>query len=359
MTREDVALHPEHMVPDDADLKRMLVYRTAGTTGHAILVPHHARAVASYQPMMEHVLRRYGIRPRFTAQSVACFLICSQRQTVTWAATLSYWKGAGFAKVNLNPSEWPTKESPQKYISELAPQFLTGDPFSYSDLLRLEVPVRPSAMFTTAVAMRPGLKRRLVEQFACPIIDWFSLIETGPIGYACPQGDAYHIMPHDIHVEVLDENEHPVPPGVRGEITVTGGRNPCLPLIRYRTRDWGTLDFTPCSCGDPMPRIIGLEGRTPMNFRTADGSLVNSADLSRILREFPLVQHEFRQKADLTCEITIRPITSVAVDEEQIRTALQKALGNLPIELRQDPELGNELHTGKVISYQSELMVND
>ena len=57
MSREDVAVRPESLVPDDADLRRMIIYRTAGTTGHALLVPSDPVAVACYQPMIEFALR--------------------------------------------------------------------------------------------------------------------------------------------------------------------------------------------------------------------------------------------------------------------------------------------------------------
>ena len=63
---------------------------------------------------------------------------------------------------------------------------------------------------------------------------------------------------------------------VRGEIAVTGGRNPFVPLLRYRTGDWGRLDYGRCPCGDRMPRLLDLEGRPPVVFRRPDGSPVRS-----------------------------------------------------------------------------------
>ena len=45
---------------------------------------------------------------------------------------------------------------------------------------------------------------------------------------------------------------------VRGEITLTGGFNFCLPLLRYRTGDYGSLAMTTEGLV-----IQGLEGRRP------------------------------------------------------------------------------------------------
>ena len=170
------------------------------------------------------------------------------------------------------------------------------------------LPLRPRAMISTAVAMSAGLRDRLAAHFGCPVIDWYSLTETGPIGYACPRGPGYHVLPADLHVEAIDDQGIPVAPGQRGEITVTGGRNPYLPLLRYRTGDWGRLELAACACGDTSPRILDLEGREPVLFRAAGGELVNPVDLSRVLRAFPFVQHELRQRADRSCELVYRPV---------------------------------------------------
>ena len=359
MSREDVAVGVEHLVPDAADLEELIVYRTAGTTGHALLVPHHPRAAACYQVLIEAALFRYGVRLDLGPEAVACFLVGAQARTVTYPCVLSAWGQSGFAKINLSPGEWREPSDPERWFEDLEPRFLTGDPISFHELMRRAIPARPAALVSTAVAMSQGLKRRLAEHFECPVIDWYSLTETGPIGYACPIGPGYHVLPHDLHVEAIDPEGRPLPPDERGEITVTGGRNPYLPLLRYRTGDWGRMDPAPCSCGDPMPRILDLEGREPVIFRSATGGLVNPVDLSRVLRRFPFVQHEMSQKADLSCELVVRPVVGGGIDLNRVKQALTELLGELPIEIRTDAELGNRTGSDKVLPFRSELLLED
>src|SRR5262249_2543463 len=110
-SREDLALRPESMVPDDAPLDRMIVYRTAGTTGHALLVPHDARAAACYLPLLEIALARWGVPARLDAGDVA-MLVGAQARTVTYATALAAWGQAGFAKLNLAREEWPGDDAP-------------------------------------------------------------------------------------------------------------------------------------------------------------------------------------------------------------------------------------------------------
>ncbi|HLX64999.1 MAG TPA: hypothetical protein VKX17_27260 [Planctomycetota bacterium] len=357
-SRSDLALTPWSFVPDDEPLERLIIYRTAGTTGHPITVPHHPFAIRCYEPMIEFALERHGARPEFDAQSVACFLVGAQIRTYTYAAVLSAWNGAGFAKLNIRQTEWPREGSQARYFAEMAPKFLSGDPISFAEMVRLNLPAKPAALLTTSVAMSPLLKSRLSEKYKAPVIDWYSMVETGPIGYACPQGFGYHLLPHDIHLEVLRADGLQASPGERGEIAVTGGRNPFAPLLRYRTGDFGRVDYAACPCGDPMPRLMELEGRALVLIRASDGTPVSTVDLSRLLREHPLLLHEFVQHADRSCELTARALPGASPDEAKMEADLRRVLGDVKLEIRFDEKLG-ERRDAKAMAYRSELMVED
>lgn len=357
-SRAELAQHPEWFVPDDADLDAMMVYRTAGTTGHALLVPHHPVAVASYQVMLSFALRRHGVVPAFHDARVACFLVGAQRNTVTYPSVLSTWNGAGFAKLNLHDSAWQAEGDAQRYFDAFPPFFCTGDPISFATMLKQGIQTHTAALVTTAVGMSQGLKLKLEAAYRCPVIDWYSLTETGPLGYGCPHGQGYHVISDDIYIEVLDREGSPCAYGELGEITVSGGRNPYVPLLRYRTGDWGRLDASPCSCGDTAPRLVELEGREPVLLKNDTGGVVNPIDISRLLREFAIVQHELVQHRDGSVDLTLRPVT-FGLDKAAIRTVLAKLFGGAtPLSIREDFSLGDR-STGKVLPYRSEFLLED
>jgi len=357
-SRADLALRPWDFVPDDQPLDRLIIYRTAGTTGHPVSVPHHPMAVRCYEPMIDFALERHGARVDFDGHSVGCFLVGAQIRTYTYATVLNNWNGAGFAKLNIRQTEWPREGSQSRYFAEFAPKLLTGDPISFAEMLRMDLPASPAALLTTSVAMSPALRTRLAGHYRAPVIDWYSMVETGPIGYACPRGSGYHLLPHDLHAEVLGPDGSPVAAGTRGEIVVSGGRNPLLPLFRYRTGDFGSMDYSPCECGDPMPRFLDLEGRQPVLIRAADGTPVSTVDISRLLREFPLLLHEFTQHADHSCELVARTLPDADPDAKAIAEAMQRLLGAVRLDVRFDPQLGDRLE-GKATAYRSELMVEE
>ncbi len=357
-SRADLALRPWDFVPDDQVLDRLIIYRTAGTTGHPISVPHHPLAIRCYEPMIEFALEQFGAKPLFQPDRVACFLVGAQIRTYTYATVLYNWNGAGFAKLNIRQTEWPNEGSQQRYFGEFSPLFLSGDPISFSEMMRMEIPATPAALVTTSVAMSPGLKTRLQEKYRAPVIDWYSMVETGPIGFACPKGNGYHLLPHDIFAEVLTKSGAPCSSGEIGEIAVTGGRNPLFPLFRYRTGDYGRMDFGTCPCGDSMPRFMDLEGRQPVLIRSVDGTPVSTVDLSRLLREFPLLLHEFTQHSDRSCELVLRALPDATVDSSAIASTLSRVLGDLPLNIRFDSKLGDR-QDGKAIPYRSELLLED
>lgn len=329
--RADLAEAPWDFVPDDQPLDRLVIFRTAGTTGHPIAIPHHPWAVACYLPMLEHALAAHGVHLDPGPETVACALLSFQVRTYTYSTVLSAWAGGGFVKVNLRPTDWPSPDSPARYLADLAPQLVTGEPVVHSELLRLGVRLAPRALVSTSLALAAPLRAELERSFDCPVLDWYSMVETGPIASSCPVGNGLHVFGHDVFVEMLATDGSAVAPDQRGEITVSGGRNPFLPLLRYRTGDFGRLDHGPCPCGDPKPRIVDLEGRPVVVFRASDGTPVGPVDISRALRELPILRHTFLQHPDGSCELTVQPRPGgPGPGTSEIATAISALFGTQP-----------------------------
>lgn len=352
MTREDVALRPQSILPVDADISRLIVYDTSGATGHAMIVPQHPRSMGAHLVMMEYVLSRYGIFPRFSAESVACMDIGARVKTVVFANVFSVWNQAGFVKINLSAREWASIESAREFISSMAPAFFTGDPVGYTEMIKWGIEAKPSAMVSCAMKLSAALKNELEKRYNCPVIDTYSTTETGPIAYAAPDGCGMSVLPWDVYVEAVDTSGFPVAPGEIGEITITGGRNPYLPLLRYRTGDYGRIVPPPAGSTDPAPRILDFEGRKIVAFRAMDGTIVNQADVGLALRKFVFAQSEFAQLRDGSLEISIRPIPGVPVDMEGLEENVRSLFGaGQKITTLEDESLENR----KVIPFRCEL----
>ncbi|NVK31978.1 MAG: phenylacetate--CoA ligase family protein [Gammaproteobacteria bacterium] len=70
----------------------------------------------------------------------------------------------------------------------------------------------------------------------------------------CPHDMALHFVAHDVlHAELIDADtghNHPLEPGIEGELVLTHLRRDCQPLVRFRTGDIIRIEHTdPCHCG--------------------------------------------------------------------------------------------------------------
>ena len=115
-------------------------------------------------------------------------------------------------------------------------------------MLKLDMKYKPSALVSTSMTMSTALREKLIKTYNTKVIDYYSLNETGPIAYSCPHNpEEFHILPTDIFVEITDNEGNPLSEHTSGEITITGGRNPYIPLLRYKTGDRAKLKLETCS----------------------------------------------------------------------------------------------------------------
>lgn len=335
-TRADLAREPWSFVPDGEPLDQLIVYDTSGTTGHRIVLPSHPETAAKYVPLLEAALATRGVRLEGGPDRVAMIQVCAQKRTWTFGNIVSYLDGAGFAKVNLDPDDWRDPDDRVRYLDDCSPEVYTGDPLAFQELARLPLRTRPKALLSSATALLPGLRRELEARFGCPVLDIYSMKESGPIAVDAEGGHAQ--IPHDLYVEVLDPEGRPCAPGERGEITLTGGRNPYLPLLRYRTGDWAGLNLD-----RPAPLLVGIEGRPPVVFTAADGSPINNVDVTWALRDLPLTRFRLHQHADGS-------LTFRGPARAEVRAALLELFGpTQKIRFEEIPEA--EAWNGKIVQY--------
>jgi phenylacetate-CoA ligase len=250
---------------------------------------------------------------------------------------------AGLVKLNLHPDDWRSPEDRARYLEDLAPEVLAGDPISFEALLELQVALRPRALLSTSMALTPGLRAALEAAFACPVVDLYSLNEAGPVAAFDSAAGGHVLLQHCMLVEILDAAGRPAPAGERGEITLTGGFNFCLPLLRYRTGDYASLELR---AGEPV--LVGLEGRAPVRFRSARGELLNNIEVTHAFKELPLRQYQLLQRADGALLLRLRDAARYG---DEARAILLELFGSQIIDVE---ELGEV--DGKLAQYGSELM---
>lgn len=340
--RADLAADIARHVPDPVPVERMICFTTTGTTGHPLLVASHPVVAARYLAFHLRALRRFGIALRHRRGQVGVVLLGLQRRCFTYVSVTPLMDDSGLAKINLHPDDWRDPADRATYLDALDAEVIAGDPISFGELLRLPVRTRPRALLSVGMMLSRGLRDELQQRFGCPVLDLYSMNEAGPIGVFDGAAGGHVLLQPRMYVEILDPQGRPVPEGQRGEVTLTGGFNFCLPLLRYRTGDHAALVH-----GADGPVLKDLQGRAPVRFRTAAGGWVNNIDVTHALQGWPLAQYTLHQQADAAVRLRL-PATAMT-HAPDLREALRALLGDLPIDV--------ELLAGddKVRQYTSDL----
>lgn len=343
VSREDLLDDVSAFVPLDADLDRMIEGSSSGTTGRALQIPDDIEEVARSFHLLVRLVAEQGIVWRPDPERMALAYVVHQRQAFTYTSSISSFGQATMARLNLHPSEWPAAGQRAGFLLAQQPQVITGNPTSLAELLQPELVagLRPLALFSGAMALSLPLRRDLEAAYGCPVIDVYGLHETRPIA-ASADGGPFVILDRRVHVEVLDDVGRAVGPGERGEIVVTAGENPLLPLVRYRTGDFGRLVDVA-----GRPALAELEGRDATRFVALDGSLVPCVDLTQHLQVSGARGWAVHQARDGTVSATV-----VGGDIGRIGAALTLLLGR-PVTVTGVPTL-LDLGEGKPRRYRSE-----
>ena len=349
-SRADLSRDVARFVPDDVPIDRLINFQTSGTTGHPLLLPSLPWVAACYLAFHKRALRRRGITLCHGRGQVGVVLLGWQRKCFTYVSVTPTMDESGLAKINLHPDDWREPDDRARYLDALAPEVYAGDPISFSVLadlpLDLSAGTRPRALLSTSMALADGLRKRLEDRFGCPVLDLYSLNEAGPVAVFEPELGGHVLLQPGMFIEILDSNGRPVPPGERGEVTLTGGFNDCLPLVRYRTGDHAYLRQV---AGDVV--LFGLDGRPPVRFRTESGVWINNIEVTHALKRHDLVQWALHQAADASLRLRLWGRTT---DRDQAACALQSIFGDLPLQV-EEGAVPKPTENGKVVQYTSDL----
>ncbi len=360
-SRKNLSADVAQFVPDDIDASELITYVTSGTTGHPLSVPSHPRVAVEYLAYHRRALNRLGMDlqggltripdsnpvtalgseqtshsndadPTCTGAdvepgsappgSVGVVLLGFQKECFTYTSVVPTQGEAGLVKLNLHSSAWRAESDRAAYLEALNPEVIAGDPISFAELLRIAPACRPRVLFSTSMTLLPGLRSELERTFGCPVLDFYSMNEAGPIGVFDQAAGGHVLLQPELHVELLDPLGNPVVDGERGEITLTGGFNICLPLLRYRTGDFASMGTRRCSTGRVEQVLVGLAGREPVRFCTSSGEWINNVDILHAFNPLTLSQFCLHQSIDGSLKLSIQGSSRNVLQAQDLLRAL-------------------------------------
>ena len=122
--------------------------------------------------------------------------------------------------------------------------------------------IAPRTVLSTAETLKKEARAEIERAWGIKPFEAYGATETAQAASECGEHRGLHIYEDVVILEVVDENNAPVPPGTFGEkVLATVLWNYTLPLIRYEISDHLKLSAEACPCGRTFQLIKEIEGR--------------------------------------------------------------------------------------------------
>ncbi len=121
----------------------------------------------------------------------------------------------------------------------------------------------PQVVRSAAEALFPERRARVDAAFGVRTTDFYGSRESASLAAESLAGD-FHVIAHGKVLEIVDDDDQPVPSGVPGRVLVTDLTNRAFGLVRYENGDvasWAT-DEPAAALACPYPRLERVYGRT-------------------------------------------------------------------------------------------------
>ena len=345
---EEVKTHMRNLTGDERFLGRYWVNATSGSSGHpGIFLFNRAEwitVMASFARAREWGGVKVNLTRRVKTATVASTTPFHMSTRVN--ATLHSW---WMPEIRLAASE--PKDSIVERLNAWQPEVL----IAYASMARIladeqlagHLQITPRAVFTSSEVLTEETRRRIVQAWGERLFNQYAATESGSLAAECDHHRGMHLMEDLVIIEVVDQDNRPVPPGVYGDkllITVLGSRT--QPLIRYELSDSVRLSPDPCPSGHPFALIDAIQGGVEdvLSFRGAAGGVVHVHPLvfSRIMDTLPVSGWQVIQEAGVL-RVLLSGVRGEVEDETLAATsrqALAEQGANVPrVEVQRVPAI--------------------
>lgn len=240
------------------------IHGSSGTTGKMTFVPYSQNDLRNWTRLVARFLVAGGMQPGYLVQ------ISFGYGLFTGGFGLHYGiEESGGAVV---PAASGNTERQLAILRDLRPDALVCTP-SYA--LTLGEAIKAHGITKEELGVKLGffggepwsdeMRNRIEDDMGLFATDNYGLSEVIGPGAAgeCVVRKGQHFSEDHFLVECLDPDTlEPVEPGQKGELVITTLTKEGMPVIRYRTRDISSLDYSPCPCGRTGVRMSRVTGRS-------------------------------------------------------------------------------------------------
>ncbi len=274
----DLESHLGGLERDERYLGQYRVVSTGGSTGRKGVFVADRGEWREYLAGLLRVNEYIGLRPRLPRRRTVATVAAARPLHVTYR--MSRGLDVGLHRVLRLDATTPV-EGLVDPLNRHQPEFLYSYP-SVLSLLAVEqlegrLRIAPATLVSSGETHTDDIVATVRAAWNVPWFQIYGTTEVPTLGAHCSHHTGLHLFEDLAIVEVVDENDRPVPAGHAGHrLLVTNLVNRTQPLIRYAISDLVTVATEPCPCGRPFRLVPAVEGRNDDILRMpgADGGQV-------------------------------------------------------------------------------------
>jgi phenylacetate-CoA ligase len=255
--------HMARVCGDEYYLGEYRVLTTAGSSGLKTVVVFNRKEWSIQEATSMRIAAMMGVIP-FSRRRPTIVTIGSH-SPLHDSYRLPLSMDIGLYRYHVLPATALIEELVQR-LNSLQPHVLRGFPsmlgLLVTEQLQGRLHINPPIIAGGGEPLTSELRKQL--QTAWPKSSVFDIYGTqeGLRAMECNPGQGMHIFEDLGIVEVVDEDNRPVPDGTLGhKILFTSLFGFTQPVIRYEISDMMILAPEPCPCGHPFRRILAINGR--------------------------------------------------------------------------------------------------
>ncbi|OGZ99396.1 MAG: hypothetical protein A3A28_04385 [Candidatus Sungbacteria bacterium RIFCSPLOWO2_01_FULL_47_32] len=154
----------------------------------------------------------------------------------------------------------------------------------------------------------------------------YSLEEVPDVAIDCALHTGLHVHEESLLLEILDNADKPVAPGVPGRLVITHFENEIMPFIRYDTGDVGMIVPGICPCGI-RARRIKIHTRKQGGFVAIGNKKYHISEFEAFFDEFAdfVLQFQIVKRNEKIIEIRILPTLRYSrIHEEELKNKFRE-----------------------------------
>lgn len=331
LTKEVIREKQDEFLADNLT-EKPATYLTSGTTGTPLAIKFTREGDRLAQAAYEARVRNWaGVNYQMSRAMIGGRLVVPKAN-----ARPPFWRynfverQLYMSAFHISPANAPEYA---KALNHYQPDYLVGYASSHYFLARMldEMQITmysPKAVLTSSEKLTREMRETIERVYQCEVFDGYSGVE------ACCQASecefyGMHISPDMGIIEILGDDDKPVPSGSPGRIIATGLLNYAQPLIRFDTGDVAILSGQDCECGREMPVLEELVGRLEDTVIGADGR--ETVRFHGIFVGLPNIK-EGQVIQETITDFRLRLVVSDKFndeDEKIIRSRFEQRLGNI------------------------------